>query len=151
MRGDGSPLSLSSADCSPPRSRIPAALSWRAVPNLDTSQQELLPASGRRSATVRDAPAAAAQQLNGDLAQWPCTPASWAEAMSERSSGKWQAAKWPGDLDSSSGISLRQRCWSPSDSTERYFGQRVWKTQPDGGLIGLGRSPTSRIRSRLAS
>ena len=29
-------------------------------------------------------------------------------------------------------------------------GQRVWKRQPLGGLIGLGTSPSSTMRSRVA-
>ncbi len=29
------------------------------------------------------------------------------------------------------------------------MGQRVWKRHPDGGLIGLGTSPSSRMRLRL--
>ena len=35
--------------------------------------------------------------------------------------------------------------------TSIAYGQRVWKWQPDGGLIGLGTSPARMIRSRRFS
>src|ERR1051325_4996858 len=52
---------------------------------------------------------------------------------------KWQAANCPGACSTSGGTSVLQigNC---------AMGQRVWKTQPDGGLSGVGMSPLSRIR-----
>ena len=55
---------------------------------------------------------------------------------------KWQATQWPSLLCLSWGATVLQRGnWA--------IGQRVWKWQPDGGLIGLGTSPCSRMRLRL--
>ena len=53
---------------------------------------------------------------------------------------KWQAQKWPGHTSRSSGRSM-----------EHFFcaiGQRVWKRQPLGGLIGEGGSPGRMMRLR---
>ena len=44
-----------------------------------------------------------------------------------------QAAAWFGASRRSSG--------SVSEQTSAAMGQRVWKWQPDGGLMGLGTSP----------
>ena len=59
---------------------------------------------------------------------WPISPA------------KWQATLWRGPICSSGGSTLAQISCA--------IGQRVRNRQPDGGLIGLGTSPSSRIRSR---
>ena len=48
--------------------------------------------------------------------------------------GWWQAARWPPAYSVSCGSTWRQM------SVAR--GQRVWKRQPDGGLIGFGGSPS---------
>lgn len=55
---------------------------------------------------------------------------------------KWQAAQWPSTFSSSGGSTWAQICWAS--------GQRVRNRQPEGGLNGLGTSPTSTIRLRLA-
>ena len=70
---------------------------------------------------------------------------SWAVIRpAAMSSAKWQATRWPGPISRSSGRSVSQRVsWRN--------GQRVWKRQPAGGFAGDGRSPCSRIRSRVAS
>src|SRR5689334_9122303 len=54
----------------------------------------------------------------------------------------WQATQWPGEISFST--------WSfcEHDGTRRP--QRVWKRQPEGGLIGLGTSPSRMIRLRLS-
>ena len=57
------------------------------------------------------------------------------------SSNRWQAHLWPGLTSRISGARSQQtfmQCW-----------QRVWKTQPAGGLVGLGTSPSSGIRCRV--
>src|SRR3569833_4203 len=54
---------------------------------------------------------------------------------------KWHATSWPGALSFSGGTSRLQTSWAS--------GQRVWKWQPDGGLIGLGTSPLRRTRLRF--
>jgi hypothetical protein len=55
---------------------------------------------------------------------------------------KWQATQWPSAACFSSGFSVLQRgCCA--------LGQRVWKWQPVGGLMGLGTSPCSMMRLRL--
>ena len=61
------------------------------------------------------------------------------------SSGKWQAMRWFGfaPICISSGTCVRHLSCA--------FQQRVLKTQPDGGLIGLGRSPVKMMRSRVRS
>src|SRR5262249_19620278 len=55
---------------------------------------------------------------------------------------KWQATRCPGFTLRIAGSSTRQR--APAE------GQRVWKRQPVGGLIGLGTSPERMIRRRGA-
>src|SRR4051812_6724416 len=50
--------------------------------------------------------------------------------------GKWQAMKWAGAISRINGSSTAHRSWA--------FGQRVRKRQPDGGLMGEGRSPARR-------
>ena len=50
------------------------------------------------------------------------------------SSGKWQAATWPGASSRSTGASVLHCAWAR--------GQRGWKWQPVGGWIGLGTSPS---------
>src|SRR5437660_11233830 len=55
--------------------------------------------------------------------------------------GTWQSTQWPGE------ISLRTCSFSEHDGTRSEH--RVWKRQPEGGLIGLGTSPSSRIRLRF--
>src|SRR6266536_2784692 len=64
-----------------------------------------------------------------------------AAARSECSGGsaKWQATDWPGVLASSGGSVVAQM--------SAAFQHRVRNRHPDGGLIGLGRSPASRIRA----
>ena len=46
---------------------------------------------------------------------------------------RMHAAKWPGLISTS--------CGSTSRHAATAYGQRVWKRQPDGGLIGDGTSP----------
>ena len=53
----------------------------------------------------------------------------------------WQRMWWPSSTSTSGGSVSSQI--APS-----FRGQRVWKTQPDGGEAALGMSPSSRIRSR---
>src|SRR5688500_18562721 len=53
----------------------------------------------------------------------------------------WQATQWPGE------ISLSTCSFCEHDGTRRP--QRVWKRHPDGGLMGLGTSPSSRMRLRF--
>src|SRR5262249_5374100 len=53
----------------------------------------------------------------------------------------WQATQWRGE------ISLRTCSFSEQDGTRNE--QRVWKRQPEGGLIGLGTSPSRRMRLRF--
>ena len=55
----------------------------------------------------------------------------------------WQATQCPGE------ISFSTCSFSEHDGTRSA--QRVWKRQPDGGLIGLGTSPSSRIRLRFTA
>ena len=55
-------------------------------------------------------------------------------------SGKWQATSCPGASCSSGGSWVLQMSCA--------FQHRVWNRQAGGGLIGLGTSPWSRIRSR---
>ena len=56
----------------------------------------------------------------------------------------WHATRCPGVTSRSSGRSVVHRPgWT--------HGQRVENRQPVGGSAGLGRSPVSRIRSRVAS
>src|ERR1700723_2994565 len=55
---------------------------------------------------------------------------------------RWQAETWPSPTGRSSGSSTRQR--------SNANGQRVWKRQPVGGLIGLGTSPVRMMRWRFA-
>src|SRR4029077_809046 len=55
-------------------------------------------------------------------------------AISSSVIGKWQAARLPPSLISSSGSSTLQ---VPS----RALGQRVWKRHAAGGLVGDGTSP----------
>ena len=57
------------------------------------------------------------------------------------SSGMWQRIRWPSSTSTSGGSVSSQI--APS-----LRGQRVWKTQPDGGAAALGMSPSSLIRSR---
>ena len=52
---------------------------------------------------------------------------------SVRFSGKWQATRCPGAISTGTGISVVHRSCA--------LGQRVRKTQPDGGFCGLGSSP----------
>ena len=62
----------------------------------------------------------------------------------------------------SSGCRHAVSCTDPSPSTgtsggstsaqsSRALGQRVWNRHPRGGLVGVGRSPTRTIRSRLSA
>ena len=46
---------------------------------------------------------------------------------------------------------LVEQCGTSTGQRSKTFGQRVWKTQPVGGLIGLGTSPLRMIRLRRAS
>ncbi|MNY31507.1 hypothetical protein D3C86_1656730 [compost metagenome] len=50
-------------------------------------------------------------------------------------SAKWQATSWPGAMKRNSGSAARQRSVAN--------GHRVWNRQPEGMLLGLGRSPPS--------
>src|SRR6185295_15738377 len=52
----------------------------------------------------------------------------------------WQATQWPAE------ISLSTCSFSEHEGTRSEH--RVWKRQPDGGLIGLGTSPSRMIRLR---
>src|SRR5207245_145431 len=54
-----------------------------------------------------------------------------------------QATQWPGRN------SLKTGLWRRQPSTA--MGQRGWKTQPGGGLSGLGTSPLGGWNSRIAS
>src|SRR6266545_7161841 len=65
----------------------------------------------------------------------------WGEG--EDQARTWQATQCPGE------ICLRTCSFSEQEGTR--MGQRVWNRQPDGGLIGLGTSPSSRIRLRLTA
>src|SRR5437899_5776428 len=53
----------------------------------------------------------------------------------------WQATQCPCET------SLRTCSFCEHDGTRSA--QRVWKRHPEGGLIGLGTSPSSRIRLRF--
>src|SRR5262249_21731306 len=53
----------------------------------------------------------------------------------------WQATQWPGE------ISFNTCSFTEHDGTRSA--QRVWKRQPDGGLIGLGTSPSRMMRLRF--
>src|SRR5436190_1144522 len=53
----------------------------------------------------------------------------------------WQATQCPCET------SLSTCSFSEHEGTRSA--QRVWKRQPDGGLMGLGTSPSSRIRLRF--
>src|SRR3989442_1126383 len=70
----------------------------------------------------------------------PASFAAWG-ACSRRSSsiGMWQRMKWPGSSSARGGCSCSQMA-------PILRGQRVWKTQPVGGLTALGTSPSSRMR-----
>ena len=68
-------------------------------------------------------------------ASW-ATPGARSRSDEVASSGKWQAPKCPGANSRSSGISSAHRSCA--------LEQRVRNTQPDGGLIGLGRSPVQQ-------
>ncbi len=59
------------------------------------------------------------------------------------SSEKWQATKCSSSISRHSGVSALQRSCAKE--------QRVWNLQPDGGLIGLGISPSSLIAVFSAS
>jgi len=63
--------------------------------------------------------------------QW--TVARTAEVTGVPQQALIQAAEWPGRISRSTGISTRHSLVA--------IGQRVWKTQPDGGASGLGNSP----------
>ena len=56
----------------------------------------------------------------------------------------WHAARVPFDSRRNGGNSSKQALGLS------FTGQRGWKAQPLGGLIGLGTSPSSTVRSRLA-
>src|SRR4051812_33644919 len=60
------------------------------------------------------------------------------------SSAQWQATRWPPPKSRNGGASVSHRVGC-------RYGQRVWKRQPEGGFAGEGRSPSSRIRSRVDS
>ena len=46
------------------------------------------------------------------------------------------------------GLDLGERRLLVSQTAPSFRGQRVWKTQPDGGSAALGISPSSRMRGR---
>src|SRR6266566_915289 len=71
------------------------------------------------------------------------TPAVQRLRASRRYCTWLQATQWLGRNSRNSG---RTRWHSATAS-----GQRGWKTQPGGGLIGLGTSPTTGRNARLAS
>ena len=76
---------------------------------------------------------------------WSSTPSSargdrLGRGAAPSSPAKWQATLWRWPICSSGGSTLAQISCA--------IGQRVRNRQPDGGLIGLGTSPSSRIRSR---
>ena len=58
-------------------------------------------------------------------------------------STKWQATQWLGRAWRKTGSSAEQISW--------VMGQRVWNTQPEGGLAGLGTSPWRMVRWRWRS
>src|SRR4030095_11796413 len=53
----------------------------------------------------------------------------------------WQATQCPGE------ISFKTCSFSEQEGTRSEH--RVWNRQPEGGLIGLGTSPSSKIRLRF--
>src|SRR5437660_1298973 len=53
----------------------------------------------------------------------------------------WQATQWPRE------ISFRTCSFSEHDGIR--IEQRVWKRHPEGGLMGLGTSPSRMIRLRF--
>ena len=87
-------------------------------------------------------PAAASRV--GTAASTTASARGWivAGAGSPRPSGRPPCA--PARSSRSSGRSSSQR-------VSCRYGQRVWKRQPAGGFAGDGRSPGSRIRSRVSS
>ena len=91
------------------------------------------PPSTRRPGCRRVPPASSGP------AHWRPSTRRWSRRSS--SSGMWQLIRWPGSTSTSGG--------SVTSHTPRITrGQRVLKTQPLGGLAGLGISPSSRIRRR---
>ena len=65
-----------------------------------------------------------------------CGPRCGLAVAATRRSTMWQAAAWPARVDVAS-------AGSAAEQTPSAKAQRVWKRQPDGGLIGLGGSPAS--------
>src|SRR6266849_9979037 len=55
----------------------------------------------------------------------------------------WQATQWPRE------ISFRTCSFSEQEGTR--MAQRVWNRHPEGGLMGLGTSPSRMIRFRLTA
>jgi hypothetical protein len=64
------------------------------------------------------------------------------------SSAKWQATRWPERIDRRGGTSAEHASGFPSCSRSQH---RVWNGHPEGGAAGLGISPRSTMRSRVAS
>src|SRR5262249_60871149 len=62
---------------------------------------------------------------------------------SEHYDRTWQATQWSRET------SFKTCSFSEQDGTRME--QRVWKRQPEGGLIGLGTSPSRMIRLRLTA
>ncbi len=71
------------------------------------------------------------------MVRWPASACGWCYLIAP-SSGKWHAATVPLDLIVSGGSSVAHISCA--------FQQRVRKRQPDGGLSGVGTSPSSRMR-----
>src|SRR5207249_1571767 len=77
------------------------------------------------------------------LADWVLTLVIELPRAARRYCTWLQATQWLGRNSRNSG---RTRWHSATAS-----GQRGWKTQPGGGLIGLGTSPTTGRKARVAS
>ena len=85
-------------------------------------------------AALLDHPGAA--RLDHLIRAQPAVGVLWSGAFS----GKWQATRCPGASSSNGGSCVLQMSCA--------FQHRVWNRHAGGGLIGLGTSPWSRIRSR---
>ena len=82
--------------------------------------------------------------ISAGIAAAACRASSRARSVRSVSViGKWQATVWPVASSRRSGSSLAQSSWA--------FQQRVRKRQPEGGSMGLGTSPVSRMRVRWAA
>ena len=84
------------------------------------------PSPTRRSGRELRGRLARAERLAGEIS-------AAAISFAVTFSGWWHAARWPFAYAISGGSTVLQ--------TSVARGQRGWKTQPDGGLIGFGGSP----------